>query len=106
MYFKTSLKAWQNYMYNTVNRMKWEKDVELERSRYKMLGKEYSEPVYPEPPSRFEEVEIEREVTLEMSCDSDEMPDEVESKSRKPGHQPSISSMVSLGGKAKKNEIF
>ena len=40
------------------------------------LGKEFVEPEYPETKKKLEEVEIEREVIIEMSCDSDEMQDD------------------------------
>lgn len=52
---------------------------------HKTLGKEFVEPVFKEKDRKLEEVEIERELMLEMSCSSDEAGSEIDSKSRRSG---------------------
>ena len=59
-------------MFNYVARMKWEKQVDEERKHFANVGKAFSEPSYPELTKKMEDVEIEREEFVEISCSSED----------------------------------
>ena len=60
-------------MLRKVVQQQWKREVEQQRKQYLSLGKQFSEPEFPEAERRIEEVEIEREVIVEMSCSDGEI---------------------------------
>lgn len=75
IFFRTSFNAWRNYMLRKVVQQKWKREVEEQRKQFAALGKEFIEPELPEEKKHIEEIEIEREVLIEMSCSDEEIGD-------------------------------
>ena len=57
-------------MLSYVMKMKWQQQVDEDRKHFANIGKTFSEPTYPEPVKEMEDVEIEREEFLELTCSS------------------------------------
>ena len=88
MFFKTSFKTWKNYMEFYLRRLQWDKQQEKKLKMQEALGKDYTKLDFPKEDEKMEQVEIERELLLEISCSSDEgdITDNMTHKSLKSAH--------------------
>ena len=86
MFYKTSFISWRNYMRKVIRRQKWEKEVEENRAFCRRFNKDFIEPVFPEQEPDLTDVDIEKEIILELSLsEGEEVDPSNDTKSRKSG---------------------